>query len=79
MTVNDAAIFDTIYTPATLDSTVKSEKDGIVKDNVQQLAAVAAICNAANFQGTFREGVERPVSGDATGPSAPRMLMLALL
>lgn len=66
MTVNDAAVFDTTFTPAGLDSTVKAIQDGAVKDNIQQLAAVAAICNAANFQGAPK-GVERVISGDATG------------
>ena len=67
MTVNDVAVFDTIFTPASLDSAVKSETNMAVKENVQQLAAVAAICNAATFQGASKEGIERPISGDATG------------
>lgn len=78
MTVNDAAIFDTTFTPTSLDSILKSEKNGAAKDNVQQLAAVAAICNAANFQGTLKEGSERPISGDATGAVACHALARAL-
>ncbi|VDC04342.1 unnamed protein product [Peniophora sp. CBMAI 1063] len=66
MTVNDAAVFDTTFTPADLDSTVKAAQDSAVKGNIQQLAAVAAICNAASFQGNQKEGVERVISGDAT-------------
>ncbi|KZV66047.1 sodium-potassium ATPase [Peniophora sp. CONT] len=66
MTVNDAAIFDATFTPADLDTAVKSETDAAIKDNIQQLAAVAAICNAATFQGSPQKGSERLVSGDAT-------------
>jgi sodium/potassium-transporting ATPase subunit alpha len=67
MHVEDAAIFDATFTTGTLDATIKSAAEGNVKDNLRQLGAVAAICNAATFQADPAKPGERLISGDATG------------
>lgn len=73
MAVEDVAIFDAQYTPQILKEQV-SNSALAARENVAQIAAVSAICNAAVFQsgangGSEKQLEERDVVGDATGSS----------
>ncbi|KAI0036987.1 sodium-potassium ATPase [Vararia minispora EC-137] len=66
MHVEDASVFDVVYTPDSLKAALESEKETSVIENLCQLSAVAAICNAATFQTETSAKGERLISGDAT-------------
>ena len=68
MHVQDAAVFDAIFTPSSLMVDIGKASPEIAK-NLRQLPTVVAICNAANFDKASALG-ERSVIGDATGTSA---------
>ena len=65
MHVEDAAIYDVTFDVPTLRQQLESA-EGLVIENLRQLPAVAAICNAAVFEGSSSDS-ERNVIGDATG------------
>ncbi|KAI0316640.1 sodium-potassium ATPase [Amylostereum chailletii] len=64
MHVEDAAIYDTAFSTASLNSAAKTSSPPVT-ENLCQLPAVAAICNGATFHGADA-GVEREAMGDAT-------------
>ncbi|TFY54358.1 hypothetical protein EVG20_g9732, partial [Dentipellis fragilis] len=59
MHVEDAAVYDTSFVTSSLQETLKSAPKE-VRENMRQLPAISAICNAATFQ------AEGHVIGDAT-------------
>jgi sodium/potassium-transporting ATPase subunit alpha len=65
MHVEDAAIYDTTFTVPTLRERLESAQP-LVVENLQQLPAVSAICNAATFEGSPSDS-KRNIIGDATG------------
>jgi sodium/potassium-transporting ATPase subunit alpha len=65
MHVEDAAIYDATFTVPTLRQQLESAQP-FVAENLRQLPAVSAICNAAAFQGSPSD-VKRQIIGDATG------------
>jgi sodium/potassium-transporting ATPase subunit alpha len=65
MHVEDAAIYDVTFDVPTLRQQLESA-EGLVIENLRQLPAVAAICNAAVFEGSSSDS-KRNVIGDATG------------
>ena len=65
MHVQDAAIYDVTFDVPTLRQKLESAEDRVT-ENVRQLPAVSAICNAASFEGSPSESM-RNIIGDATG------------
>ena len=65
MHVQDAAVFDAIFTTSSLMVDIGKASPEIA-ENLRQLPTVAAICNSANFDQASALG-ERSVIGDATG------------
>ena len=65
MHVEDAAIYDVTFDLSTLRQQLESAQD-LVVENLRQLPAVSAICNAASFEGSPSESGRR-IIGDATG------------
>ena len=65
MHVEDAAIYDTTFTVPTLREQLESAQPLVVED-LRQLPAVSAICNAATFEGSPSDS-KRNIIGDATG------------
>lgn len=65
MHVEDAAIYDTTFTVPTLLERLESAPP-LVVENLRQLPAVSAICNAATFEGSPSDS-KRSIIGDATG------------
>jgi sodium/potassium-transporting ATPase subunit alpha len=76
MHVEDAAVFDAVYSPDSLKSALEPEKGTHSVENLRQLGAVAAVCNAATFQGAENGLGERLVNGDATGEPHVQVLYL---
>ncbi|KZS91530.1 sodium-potassium ATPase [Sistotremastrum niveocremeum HHB9708] len=66
MHVEDCAVFDQTYTAPSFKSRVQAQSGTNAAENLAQLAAVGAICNAASFGAATSEKEERPVIGDAT-------------
>ncbi len=65
MHVEDAAIYDTTFAVPTLREQLESAQP-LVAENIRQLPAVSAICNAATFEGSPSDS-KRNIIGDATG------------
>jgi sodium/potassium-transporting ATPase subunit alpha len=65
MHVEDAAIYDTTFAVPTLREKLESAQS-LVVENLRQLPAVSAICNAATFEGSPSDS-KRNIFGDATG------------
>jgi sodium/potassium-transporting ATPase subunit alpha len=65
MHIQDAAIYDVTFDVSTLSQQLESAEDRVV-ENLRQLPAVSAICNAASFAGSPSESM-RNIIGDATG------------
>jgi hypothetical protein len=65
MHVEDAAVYDVTLNLSTLRQELESIQD-LVAENLRQLPAVSAICNAASFEGSPSES-KRKIIGDATG------------
>ncbi|KAI0064852.1 sodium-potassium ATPase [Artomyces pyxidatus] len=65
MHVEDAAVYDASFSPASLREQIESSLDVGVVENLRQLPAVSAICNAATFHAATSEK-EQTVIGDAT-------------
>jgi sodium/potassium-transporting ATPase subunit alpha len=65
MHVEDAAIYDTTFVVPTLLERLESAQP-LVAENLRQLPAVSAICNAATFEGSPSDS-KRGIIGDATG------------
>lgn len=67
MHVEVAAVLDVEMTPAELRDQMfsKTVESGLLplKENIQQLAAISAICNS----GTFMSADRKEIAGDATG------------
>ncbi|KAI0041569.1 sodium-potassium ATPase [Auriscalpium vulgare] len=64
MHVEDAAVLDVSFTPATLKDQLATGTAAIT-ENLRQLPAVSALCNAATFEAGMGEK-ERTIIGDAT-------------
>jgi sodium/potassium-transporting ATPase subunit alpha len=65
MHVEDAAIYDIKFNVQTLSERLESAEN-LVAENIRQLSAVSAICNAASFEGSPTD-LRRNIIGDATG------------
>jgi sodium/potassium-transporting ATPase subunit alpha len=65
MHVEEAAIYDTTFAVPTLRERLESAQP-IVAENLRQLPAVSAICNAATFEGPSSNSKQN-IIGDATG------------
>ena len=65
MHVEDAAIYDVTYTVSSLRDSLDSAPHSVL-ENQRQLATVAALCNAASFEGSPSDS-SRKINGDATG------------
>jgi sodium/potassium-transporting ATPase subunit alpha len=65
MHIQDAAIYDVTFDVSTLSQQLEPAEDRVV-ENLRQLPAVSAICNAASFAGSPSESM-RNIIGDATG------------
>jgi hypothetical protein len=65
MHVEDAAIYDVTLNLSTLRQQLESVEDPVA-ENLRQLPAISAICNAASFEGSPSES-KRKIIGDATG------------
>lgn len=66
MNVTSVAVFDNIFDVDTYRSAI--DKANLEANaNLSQLAAVAAICNVAQFEGGTNNEKEPGVVGDATG------------
>jgi sodium/potassium-transporting ATPase subunit alpha len=65
MHVEDAAIYDVTFDVSTLRQQLGSAQH-LVAENLRQLPAVSAICNAASFEGSPSDS-KRNIIGDATG------------
>jgi cation transport ATPase len=65
MHVEDAAIYDVPFDVPTLRQQLELAED-LVSENLRQLPAVSAICNAASFEGSPSDS-KRKIIGDATG------------
>ncbi len=65
MHVEDAAIYDATFTVPTLREKLESAQP-LVAENLRQLPAISAICNAATFEGSPSDS-KRNIFGDATG------------
>lgn len=82
MSVEDAAVFDARFSPSELREAI-SHASAEARENLAQLAAVSAICNAAVIEVRANSGndekpsKEREVIGDATG-ALPRHLLCTL-
>ena len=75
MHVEDISVFDSQFTPQTFLEAVNKSPQA-AKENINQVAAVSAICNAAVLGGDAHdddgdEKRERLIIGDATGRHAP--------
>ena len=70
MHVEDAAIYDVTFNVPTLRQQLESAED-LVAENLRQLPAVSAICNAASFEGSPSDS-KRKIIGDATGKGSFR-------
>ncbi|KAH9172572.1 sodium-potassium ATPase [Lactarius sanguifluus] len=64
MHVEDAAIYDVTYSLSSLRDSLDSAPHSII-ENQRQLATVAALCNAASFEGSPSDS-NRKINGDAT-------------
>ncbi|KAI9451513.1 sodium-potassium ATPase [Lactarius psammicola] len=64
MHVEDAAIYDVTYSVSSLRDSLDSAPHSVL-ENQRQLASVAALCNAASFEGSPSES-NRKINGDAT-------------
>jgi sodium/potassium-transporting ATPase subunit alpha len=73
MHVEDAAIYDVTLNLSTLRQELESVQD-LVAENLRQLPAVSAICNAASFEGSPSES-KRRIIGDATGKGPTHCLL----
>lgn len=65
MHVEDVAIYDVTFDVPTLRQQLELAED-LVAENLRQLPAVSAICNAASFEGSPSDS-KRKIIGDATG------------
>jgi len=65
MHVEDAAIYDVTFNVPTLCERLESAESPVA-ENLRQLPAVSAICNAASFEGSPSDS-KRNIIGDATG------------
>jgi sodium/potassium-transporting ATPase subunit alpha len=65
MHVEDAAIYDVTFDVQTLCERLESAEN-LLAENLRQLPAVSAICNAASFEGSPSDS-RRNIIGDATG------------
>lgn len=65
MHVEDVAIYDTTFAVPTLREQLESAQPSVV-ENLRQLPAISAICNAATFEGSPSDSM-RNIIGDATG------------
>ena len=65
MHVEDASIYDTTFSVPTLREQLESAQP-LVVENLRQLPAISAICNAATFEGSPSDS-KRNIIGDATG------------
>lgn len=65
MHVEDAAIYDVTFSTTSLRDSLDAAPQSIL-ENQRQLASVAALCNAAAFEGSPSES-NRKIIGDATG------------
>ena len=65
MHVEDAAIYDVTYSVSSLRDSLDSAPHSVL-ENQRQLATVAALCNAASFEGSPSDS-NRKINGDATG------------
>ena len=74
MHVEDAAIYDITFNIPTLRQQLESAED-LVAENLRQLPAVSAICNAASFEGSPSDS-KRKIIGDATGKEPIRCQLL---
>lgn len=68
MHVEDVAIYDSAFTPETLRERIAAAAPAM-KENLAQIGAVSAICNAAIMVPDTAEKPqgEREIMGDATG------------
>ncbi|KAF8263726.1 sodium-potassium ATPase [Lactarius quietus] len=64
MHVKDAAIYDVTFSISSLRDSLASAPHSVL-ENQRQLATIAAICNAASFEGSPSES-NRKINGDAT-------------
>ena len=71
MHVEDCAVFDETFNMVNFKAHISDMRNDPAAENLEQLATVAAICNAANFMEPHGEkpvpASLRKVSGDATG------------
>ena len=74
MHVEDAAIYVVTFNVSTLRQQLESAED-LVAENLRQLPAVSAICNAASFEGSPSD-TNRKIIGDATGKAPIRCQLL---
>jgi sodium/potassium-transporting ATPase subunit alpha len=65
MHVEDAAIYDVTFSVSSLRDSLNSATHAVL-ENQRQLATVAALCNAASFEGSPSDS-NRKINGDATG------------
>ncbi|KAN0129016.1 cation transporting ATPase [Lactarius tabidus] len=64
MHVEDAAIYDVTFSVSSLRDSLNSATHAVL-ENQRQLATVAALCNAASFEGSPSDS-NRKINGDAT-------------
>ena len=65
MDVEDTAIYDATFNVPTLRQHLESAQP-LLAENLRQLPAISAICNAATFEGSPLDE-KRHIIGDATG------------
>jgi hypothetical protein len=65
MHVEDAAIYNVTYSFTSLRDSLDAAPHSVL-ENQRQLATVAALCNAASFEGSPSDS-NRKINGDATG------------
>ena len=79
MHVEDVAVYDQTFTPHTLRENI-ANASRTVKENLTQISAISAICNAAVISAdtTEKEAVEKQIIGDATGNYDADRLFISL-
>ena len=69
MHVEDAATYDVTFSVSSLRESLDLATHAVL-ENQRQLATVAALCNAASFEGSPSDS-NRKINGDATGEYRP--------
>ena len=73
MHVEDAAIYDVTFSVSSLRESLDLATHAVL-ENQRQLATVAALCNAASFEGSPSDS-NRKINGDATGEHRPDFII----